>query len=85
MSRTVAESIDQRQKNEQTSWVGVVIGVDYVARQIAVNVRGGSGPRRVRLAQSIDLGTATNPKVIVGGSILIQRIEDEYIAIAVIG
>ncbi len=85
MQRTIAETIDQRQKSEITSFVATVVAVDYLLPQLAVNIRGNSGPRRVKMAKSISAGTAADPKIVKGSQILVQRINDEYICIAVIG
>ncbi len=82
MNRTTAEALDRRNRQDPTSWIALVVGVDYIARQLAVNVKGRSGPRRVSVAQSVDLGTATLPKIKVGSQVLIQRLDDKYICIA---
>ncbi len=87
MQRTIMELLEQRLKErEQTTWTATVKGVDYVAHRIAVNIRGKSGPSSVHVPPSIDLGTATSPKVVADSTrVLIQRMDDDtYICLAIL-
>ncbi len=84
MKRTIAWSIDRRSGMETTEWIATVVGVDIVARQLAVNIKGRSGPRRVQVSKQVDMGTAANPKFSDGSvspptQVIIKRLDDQYI------
>ncbi len=64
------------------SWEAVVVGVNYFARRLSVNVTRTAGPRRVRVLSTIDVGTAEKPGIQIGDRVLIVRnYYNEYVAI----
>lgn len=80
MNRTVSQDFDTRNASQQDIFpcTAIVVGVDYLARQVAINIRGRSGPRHVDVGKSIDMGTSTNPKIVVGSQVIVSRMEDKY-------
>lgn len=86
MRRTIATALDQRiqQAADTSRWVAMVVGLDYVGRMLAVNIKGASGPRRVIVSNALNLGTALTPLVFVGSQVIVERIDDQYYATALI-
>ena len=74
-----AQSIDARQRVEQTKWIADIISIDYLARTIAVNISGASGPRVLAIPINLDLGTVSAPKFFVGNQAIVERINDRYV------
>ncbi len=64
------------------SWEGVVVGINYLSRRLAVNVTRTAGPRRVRVLSTLNFGTLEEPGIHLGDRVLVVRnYYNEYVAI----
>ncbi len=84
MHRTIAETISQRAQVATDTWLADVLLVDVYISRIVVNIKGASGPRSVRVAQHINLGTPGNQLVFPGAKVQVQLVENQFIAVAIL-
>lgn len=81
MRPTISTNIQNLTSAQTWPRLADIIAVDYCAKIVTVNIKGMSGPRRVVVMDVTQLGTASAPKVHVGNQAVVQRIDDQYIAL----
>ncbi len=80
MRPTIATAIKTQQPTEVSTWLADIISIDYNAKQMVINIRGASGPRRVNIG-ALNVGTSASPLMFAGNQVIVQRLNDQYFAL----
>lgn len=80
MKWTSSKSLDKRYKDEdQNQIIAEIISINIATRKVEVNIGGATGPRNIVIADSLDIGTPSSPKVSQGCKAVLLRTQDEQI------